>query len=49
MNEVKWVLYAEVLGASSPILLDPLNWKGGDQIKNLIAILAFFNLNNHDK
>src|SRR3990167_264535 len=42
MNEVKWALYAEMKGASSPILLNPLSWKGGDQIDNLTKILEFF-------
>lgn len=29
-------------GASSPILLNPLSWKGGNQIDNLTKILEFF-------
>jgi hypothetical protein len=42
MNEVKWALYAEMKGASSPILLNPLSWKGGDQVDSLKKILEFF-------
>jgi hypothetical protein len=42
MNEVKWALYTEMKGASGPILLNPLSWKGGDQVDSLKKILEFF-------
>lgn len=42
MNEIKWALYTEMQGASSPILLNPLSWKNGDQIDSLKKILEFF-------
>ena len=42
MNEVKWALYAEVQGANNPILLNPLQWKGGNQVDSLTKILEFF-------
>ena len=37
-----WALYANYPGASSPILLNPLAWKGGDQVSNMKTMLTFF-------
>lgn len=37
-----WALYANLPGASNPILLSPLQWKGGNQVDNLKMILTFF-------
>jgi len=37
-----WALYANYPGASSPILLPPLAWKGGDQVSNMKTMLTFF-------
>jgi hypothetical protein len=42
MDDVKWALYADMKGASSSILLNPLSWKGGDQVDSLKKILEFF-------
>ncbi len=44
MNEVKWALY-EMKGA--PILLSPLQWKGGNQVDSLTKILEFFKKYNN--
>ena len=42
MSETRWALYAEMQGASSPILLNPLQWKGGNQVDSLTKIIEFF-------
>lgn len=41
MNDMAWSFYIDVPNAN-PILLNPLQWKGGNQIDNLISILTFF-------
>lgn len=47
MNKEEWSLYVEMQGVSKPILLEPLSWKGGNQINNLIKILEFFRKNSN--
>lgn len=37
-----WALYANYPGTSSPILLNPLAWKSGDQVSNMKTMLTFF-------
>lgn len=49
MSNVEWSAYMEVPGADRPILLDPLKWKGGDQVSNLIAMIKFFQEHDIDE
>lgn len=37
-----WSLYANIPGLTTPMLLPPLSWKGGDQASNLKEMLIFF-------
>ncbi len=41
-NDIKWSFYAEMQGTDKPVLLSPLEWKGGNQMDNLIKILEFY-------
>lgn len=40
-DQIVWSLYGQFQGSDRPILLNPLQWHGGNQIDNLIEILKF--------